>query len=180
MNNQLRFKEIQDSEIGSAAALIVNEEGKVLAFARDGNPNNLGLIAGSRERDPISHKFNESPFECMHRELREELITSDLDKKIQVKPSDFIFEEEPIYVAKPQDDHPYCATYMVKYIGSQKYFPIIFYHEDSYIEDSKVIITKLEGYAMWVDPKDIISNEMSAFKEYNTELLRIAGLIKEM
>ncbi len=147
--DRLKVDEIKDNLITAVAALIINDSGYILGFARNGDENKLGLIAGGREA-------GETLNECIRREAREEAGLEDLE-----------IPDRPLFIDKPGEAASnYCATFLVRYNGFGP-FPLANEYEAG----------KSEGYAFWIRPEDLIRNDRAAFKKYNTQLLRRAKLI---
>ncbi len=143
------ISEVPDEKITATGALIYNDEGYILAFARKSDETKLGLVAGMREKEDVSLK------DAAIREVKEETgLNFSRDE----------FPDEPFFVRPPlPSDEGYCATFILKYKG-QGPFPV------ANLDGEGIP----EGYAFWVKPKDFIKAGRSAFLEYNTLLLKKA------
>jgi len=152
------INEMKDEQITDAGVLVIAGDGKIIGFARKGNLKKLGLPAGKR-------KPGEKIIAAAKRELLEEI-------GIEVE----IDENEPIFVYQPDDKQQlgveeYCATYIVS-------LP-----EKSTEVDLKVKDENDEGvskgFGLWVTPKEFVASGNSAFEDYNTTLLKFAGLLEK-
>src|SRR3989344_15088 len=147
---------VPNTKITAAGVLLIASDNKILAFARRGNLKKLGLPAGLREN-------NEELIKCAEREIFEETgvkitITSE-DVKFTYKSDD---KQE-----KKVDE--FCVTYIKNINSKSKDIVLEKANED---EDGVA-----EGFALWVSPQKFISAGNSAFIDYNTALLKFAGLI---
>lgn len=152
--HEAEYSNIIDKKITSVVILIINNEGKVLVFARDNSENRLGLIAGKREITKNDGLPSESIQSAANRELFEETGLGNLINA----------NSDPFFISHPATGvADYCATFVIEFdqIGP---FPL---------ENS----VQSEGYAFWANPNVLIDPQRGAFIEYNTQLLKKVGLL---
>jgi 8-oxo-dGTP pyrophosphatase MutT (NUDIX family) len=147
---------IPDDLITAAGCLAISKDGLVVAFARKSDRTKLGLPCGKREK-------GETPAQCAIRETEEEV-----GLKITLK------GDEKVFCIVPDDKESsnlkeYCATFIV-YLNEN--------HQSIAFAESNLSEQSIpEGEGIWIKPQEFIQSANSAFLNYNTQLLKYAGLI---
>lgn len=141
-------KVLTDIHVISVGALIVNQNGLILSFARNSDTNKIGQVGGSR--DP-----GESIREALHREILEETM---LDLEIP---------EEPFFYRPYEGTTNLHAVFLINVSIETIKFPEVLYKGTD----------DVEGFALWVTPKEFINPKRSFFPSNNLLLLQKAGIV---
>lgn len=141
-------KVLTDIHVISVGALIVNQNGLILAFARNSDTKKIGQVGGSR--DP-----GESIREALHREILEETM---LDLEIP---------EEPFFYRPYEGTTNLHAVFLIHITTEQTKFKEVAKDSTGYVE----------GFALWVTPNEFVDPKRSAFPSNNLLLLQKAGIV---